>query len=103
MQNRIMNDERLKIEAKGSNVTGQRDTTSGQMEQRINEIKVHGLAARGRKELIRYLEERPLQRGQAISAKCYDCMGYYADGKLDCLILACPLHGFMPYRGQGGD
>ncbi|MDO9228369.1 MAG: hypothetical protein Q7U03_02270 [Syntrophales bacterium] len=73
------------------------------MEQQINEIEAHGLAAKGRKELIRHLEGKPLQRGQAIMGKCYDCMGYYSDGKLDCLIPACPLYSFMPYRGQVGD
>jgi hypothetical protein len=84
-------------------VTGLRDTTNGQMEQRISEIAAHGLAAKGRQELIRHLEGRPLQRGQAIKAKCYDCMGYYTDGKVDCLTLVCPLYGFMPYRVRKGD
>ena len=72
------------------------------MEKRKKEIEAHGLAARGRQELIRHLEGKPLQRGQAITAKCYDCMGYYSDGKLDCLSPACPLHAFMPYRGRTG-
>jgi hypothetical protein len=73
------------------------------MELQINEIEAHDLAARGRRELIFHLNGKSLQRGQAITAKCYDCMGYYADGKLDCLIPACPLHGFMPYKGRAGD
>ena len=103
MRNRITNVERPEIEAKGGNVTGQTDTTNGLMEQRISEIEAHGISAKGRKGLILHLIEKPLQRGQAISAKCYDCMGYYSDGKLDCLIPACPLHGFMPYRGRAGN
>lgn len=82
-------------------MTGQRDTTNRQMEQRRKEIEEHGLSAKGRMELIRHLEGRPLQRGRAIVAKCYDCMGYYADGKVDCLTSACPLYGFMPYA-EGG-
>ena len=72
------------------------------MEQRIRDIEAHGMAARGRKDLIRHFEGKPLQRGQAIRAKCYDCMGYYADGRVDCLIPTCPLHGFMFYRGRVG-
>jgi len=69
-------------------------------ENRITEIKAHGLAARGRKELIFHLNGKPLQRGQAIIARCYDCAGYYTDGKIDCLMPLCPLYGFMPYRDQ---
>lgn len=70
------------------------------MEQRKKEIETCGVSARGRKELLRHLEGKPLQRGQAIQAKCYDCAAYYSDGKLDCLLPACPLHPFMPYRGR---
>jgi len=73
------------------------------MENRINDIEKYGLKARGRKELIRHLGGRPLQRGQAIRAKCYDCMGYYADGRVDCLSPACPLYGYMIYRGGKDD
>ncbi len=69
------------------------------MEWLIKEIEKHGMKARGRKELIRHLQGKPLQRGQAITAKCYDCMGYFSDGKVDCLLPACPLHAFMPYKG----
>ena len=72
------------------------------MERLKKEIEKYGMAARGRRELIRHLEGKPLQRGQAITAKCYDCMGYYSDGKLDCLSPECPLHAFMPYRGRTG-
>jgi hypothetical protein len=75
----------------------------GTMEKLKKEIEACGMKARGRKELIHHLEGWPLQRGQAIIAKCYDCMGYYADGKLDCLIPVCPLHGFMPYRRRTGN
>jgi len=27
-------------------------------------------------------------------------MGYYADGKIDCEVKACPLYPFMPYRSM---
>jgi hypothetical protein len=69
------------------------------MEKRQKEVETYGIVARGRKELIRHLGGKPLQRGQAILAKCYDCTGFYSDGKLDCLIPKCPLYGFMPYKG----
>ncbi|MEW6586256.1 MAG: hypothetical protein AB1442_11685 [Nitrospirota bacterium] len=53
--------------------------------------------------MIGHLEGNPLQRGQAIRARCYDCMGDYADGKVDCLMPMCPLYGYMPYRGEVDD
>lgn len=69
-------------------------------EQQIKEIKEHGMMAKGKFELIRHLEGSELTRGQAIRAKCYECMGHCADGKIDCMIDTCPLYGFMPYRGK---
>jgi len=83
-----------------SNVTGHGDTKHRQRERRIREIETYGMKARGRKELLVHLTGKPLQRGQAIPAKCYDCTGYYADGKVDCHMPMCPLYGYMPYRGE---
>ena len=37
---------------------------------------------------------------QAIKAKCKDCTNNWADGRVDCLIHACSLHPFMPYRAK---
>lgn len=39
-----------------------------------------------------------LTRGDAIKAKCADCMSDYADGRLDCEIYDCPLYPYMPYK-----
>lgn len=36
---------------------------------------------------------------EAIEAKCYDCLGGYADGAFDCQQPDCTLYPFMPYRG----
>ncbi len=69
-------------------------------EQLISEIRKSGMMAKGKFELIRHLEGSELTRGQAIRAKCYECCGYCADGKFDCMITSCPLHRFMPYRGR---
>jgi hypothetical protein len=57
-----------------------------------------GISARGRNELKRHLEGGKLTFKQAILAKCYDCMGFYVDGKADCAIPECPLYPVMPYR-----
>ena len=67
-------------------------------EQGIREIKKYGMAARGRQELIRHFEgDRNTIRQMAL-AKCYDCMGYYSDGREECGIELCPLYPIMPYR-----
>ncbi len=34
---------------------------------------------------------------KAIDAKCWDCVGAYADGKVDCENTQCPLYAYMPY------
>ena len=47
--------------------------------------------ARGKKELLKHLSGKHLTRSEALLAKCYECMGYYVDGKADCRIYDCPL------------
>jgi len=64
----------------------------------IAEIKRYGKIAKGRQELIKHLEGGRLTLKQAVNARCYDCCGYYADGKQDCKLLRCPLHPFMAYN-----
>jgi len=57
-----------------------------------------GKFAKGRKEILRYFHGLKLTPRQAIVAKCYDCMAYFADGKNDCEMKYCPLYDFMPYK-----
>ena len=61
-------------------------------------IRMDGISAKGRTDLIKFVSGGRLTPLRAIQAKCYDCMGYYADGKRDCEQHDCPLHRFMPYR-----
>lgn len=35
---------------------------------------------------------------EAILAKCYSCMAFYADGAVDCKIKTCSLYKWYPYR-----
>ncbi len=56
---------------------------------------------RGEKEFKRHQMGERLTLRQMILAHCYDCMGRYADGKIDCKIPECPLYPRMPYR-EGG-
>jgi len=60
------------------------------------------MKAIGEKDLKNYLSGKTIRRGRAIVAKCCDCMGEYADGKIDCCIPECPLYPFMPYKDTNG-
>jgi hypothetical protein len=68
------------------------------MNERINNIRKYGKTARGQKELLKHLSGQRITLKQAIYARCYDCMGYYADGKVDCNMPHCSLHPFMAYN-----
>jgi hypothetical protein len=58
-----------------------------------------GTASTGKNHQIRHLQGERLTRGQAIHAKCFDCMGGYADGRTDCQMPNCALYPFMRFRG----
>lgn len=60
-----------------------------------------GITAKGRNEFEKHLKGEKLNKSQAIQAKCYECMGGYADGKGDCKISNCPLYPWMFYK-EGG-
>jgi hypothetical protein len=40
-------------------------------------VEKQGIKAGGRVEYLKHLEGKRLTRGQAITAKCYECMGYF--------------------------
>lgn len=67
-------------------------------EKTISDIQRHGKVARGQKELIKHLSGERLTLKQAVYAHCYDCTGFYADGKIDCNLRHCALHPFMAYH-----
>lgn len=54
--------------------------------------------AKGKNELLKHLAGDRLTLKQAIQSKCYECNGYYVDGKADCKMPDCPLYPFMPYN-----
>lgn len=58
----------------------------------------NGMMAKGKNELLKHLDGEKLTYKEAILAKCYDCEGYFIDGKEDCMIYDCPLYGFMAYN-----
>jgi hypothetical protein len=57
-----------------------------------------GRVERGKKEHMKFKRGESLTRHEAILAQCYECCGYYADGKGDCKSTLCPLYQYMPYR-----
>ncbi len=67
-------------------------------EERIKSIRKHGKTAKGQKELIKHLSGERLTLKKAVHAHCYSCMGFFADGKVDCMMKHCPLHPFMAYN-----
>jgi len=67
----------------------------------IEWIKKHGSTARGKRELIGFLGGEALTTKERILANCYQCAGFYMDGRKDCEAEGCPLHVFMPYRKGG--
>ncbi|MFA5377548.1 MAG: hypothetical protein WC455_17485 [Dehalococcoidia bacterium] len=64
-------------------------------------IEKEGLTAQGKRELLKHLEGETITLRQAVKAKCYDCMGFYTDGKVDCAIASCPLYPWMPFKAGG--
>jgi len=68
------------------------------MADKIKAIKKYGRKAKGRASLLKYLQGEKISKNEAILAKCYDCMGYYADGIGDCGVKDCPLYPFNPYK-----
>ncbi len=61
-------------------------------------IRKHGTLVRGKRELLAYLDGKRLTAKQTILAKCFECMGFFADGRADCGMPDCPCYAFMPFR-----
>ena len=60
----------------------------------INTCPLH----RGKNELLAHMAGKRLTVRQMALAKCYECIGGYVDGAVDCELIACPLYPLMPYR-----
>lgn len=57
-----------------------------------------GLKSQGKKLMLKHLDGERLSASQAIKAKCFDCCGGFADGRLPCEITSCPLIKWYPYN-----
>lgn len=54
--------------------------------------------AAGKTSFMKHLAGEPNNLRECIEAKCYECMGYYADGIADCEQHNCCLYPFHPYN-----
>ena len=69
----------------------------------IKEIEANGLNARGKKELIAHLKGEKIKRSAAMRAQCYQCMGYFTDGREECIIETCPMYEYRSFKHKGED
>lgn len=54
--------------------------------------------ATGKTSFVAFLKGERINLREAVEAKCYECMAYYADGIGDCGCKNCPLYPFHPYN-----
>jgi len=71
------------------------------MKKKPSDKLAHWKNSTGKTAYARYLNGGRLSRAKALEAKCAECTNGYADGRVDCLLPACPLYPFMPYRAGG--
>ena len=71
--------------------------------QEIENVKAFGKSGQGRTEYLDYLEGKHISYKQRCLAQCYQCMGYYKDGKVSCGCRTCALFTIMPYKDKVED
>lgn len=60
----------------------------------------------GKKHAVGYKQYKKMMNGlkltalEAIKANCFECLGGYADGIIDCQCYACPLYDHHYYRNN---
>lgn len=66
----------------------------------IEMIEKHGLTTTGKNCILKYLDGGKLTRKEAMSGKCFDCMGYFVDGRQDCGVKDCTLFPYRPFKDK---
>ena len=61
-------------------------------------IEANTKRAKGKKEYIAMLRGEHVNKGDLIKAMCYQCCGYYEDGKFNCGNILCPIYMAMTYK-----
>jgi hypothetical protein len=49
------------------------------------------------------MKSKAVTRKNAMLLQCWECMGHYKDGKMDCQNPKCPMYSYMPYREMEPD
>lgn len=75
--------------------------SKGPLDAQAAWIDSYGPTFQGKREIIKLYKGEPISAREAIRAKCYDCMGFFQDGKGDCTssdaCSLCPLYPFYPF------
>jgi len=58
------------------------------------------MSFKGQMDYEKVKEGKKVTYKGAVLAKCYECMGFFEDGKQDCLGKSCPLYQYYPYKGK---
>jgi hypothetical protein len=66
-------------------------------EEILADIQARGRMAIGKLPYEKFLRGENISAVASIRANCYSCMGYYADGKVDCKNETCAFYRWMPY------
>jgi len=66
--------------------------------EKIKDIESYGISAQGRKEYLKILKGKHASYKERCLAMCYECMGFYSDGRNSCTDETCPLYMVMPFR-----
>jgi len=70
---------------------------STERQRRAQEIRREGTQTRGQHLYLKFLEGNKITLREAVYAYCYDCQGWYADGKAACTDPLCPLFAWAPF------
>jgi hypothetical protein len=60
------------------------------------------MSSRGETQLDKHLSGKRITRGNALLAKCCECMNRYVDGRAECHVPKCPCYPYSPYREGSG-
>lgn len=67
-------------------------------DRKKSEVLKHGTKSQGMTNYLKYLNGKKIGLKGAVLAKCFDCMGYFADGRSNCGMEECSLYPWMPYK-----
>ena len=56
-----------------------------------------GSGCKGQAAYVKFTEGAKLTQRNAIYANCFECMGFYVDGREDCKNTTCLFYQWMPY------